>query len=1025
MKTCAIRLFPIALGVLYGLPASLSANETNESNLTLLDTVNPAIRDLAVAVGAVVSEVDQVSRSEADTVYDHLNSRNKLGVIFSEGLAKSVISPTFGYNQYFFNLLFPSEGRGSWTVADFMGSSNGPFFCMNGDRYQVLPGKDVLPWDEKAVRNNRLGWVGANASYLSFVALLNTPSSNKVQLYKRFEFPASLHYTDQSVLGYEQDRTTISSTARKLVIVLHGWNTVPDSDPYESGNWPALLRNLSEQITSKAAYAPNWDLYAYNWGRDSYTGNLDGNDGDERMGYKLINLNESSAHVNGGVGLGQENGTQAAEIGYQHGLVLGKLIRDHCTANGIPLEKVHFIAHSAGTWVARSASLYLNATKGSSNLQQQITLLDPYNPHAGFLDWTQELKYYGGEDSTLDTTKINDWASTVQPVRCENIFSDDYRIAGTNEKNYWEGISHQNWQRFENRQVGSSDWGIEGDEYSWDAHSGPIRFYSFSVNPVFRELTTLGNVQSLPKLWAMATKRHIAMVGWEQSMFMAEYIAAPKSCQLAAVASSGYSVLMSVQPRHPRGPGSPAPQGGSAWKQILVDVDESGWVRAMLVPVGGGAAVLAGPARVEPEGTFSINLTDGTVLAGIFDASANPVAITLTVDGEPFGQRAAKAQGAIARTGIDANVNAAGNGVVSIVLADGTTGMSVARDAANTGWEASGVGVVDGTGAFSISGENGLQITGQLKQEGGLDSLATAVAPPQVPEIYVQNGAGASLTSGASSADCGNVQFGFTSRTYDITIMNTGTVPLTELGISVDGLNSADFAVSDLGTTSLDPDTSKTFSVTFSPGAVGERTAKLHIASNDANENPFDVELTGYCFSATALASGAGGTAGVLSAGGEEFYRVPVSGPGILIAWTEGSTDTYGAIFNSGGVALDEDNDSDRQANFRTSAAVVAGDYFIRVSGFGASIAGPYTIHTRFIPDSEPILISFLEKAGDDVNLGFNSVAGESYSIFGSDDMIEWTEITKTTGNGAEMLVALPWHGVFPRKFFRVSTIQP
>ena len=34
--------------------------------------------------------------------------------------------------------------------------------------------------------------------------------------------------------------------------------------------------------------------------------------------------------------------------------------------------------------------------------------------------------------------------------------------------------------------------------------------------------------------------------------------------------------------------------------------------------------------------------------------------------------------------------------------------------------------------------------------------------------------------------------------------------------------------------------------VTFAPGAVGSRSAAIHIASNDADENPFDIALTGY-----------------------------------------------------------------------------------------------------------------------------------------------------------------------------------
>ncbi len=54
--------------------------------------------------------------------------------------------------------------------------------------------------------------------------------------------------------------------------------------------------------------------------------------------------------------------------------------------------------------------------------------------------------------------------------------------------------------------------------------------------------------------------------------------------------------------------------------------------------------------------------------------------------------------------------------------------------------------------------------------------------------------------------------------------------------------DSDDFAI-DISamSTALLPNESTTFTVTFAPTAIGARTAMLHIASNDADENPFDI----------------------------------------------------------------------------------------------------------------------------------------------------------------------------------------
>jgi hypothetical protein len=76
-------------------------------------------------------------------------------------------------------------------------------------------------------------------------------------------------------------------------------------------------------------------------------------------------------------------------------------------------------------------------------------------------------------------------------------------------------------------------------------------------------------------------------------------------------------------------------------------------------------------------------------------------------------------------------------------------------------------------------------------------------------------------------------------------ITNRGTADLTGLAITKDGSHPADFTVTALGATTLAPGASTTFTVTFSPTAVGSRNAALHLASNDGDENPFDITLTG------------------------------------------------------------------------------------------------------------------------------------------------------------------------------------
>lgn len=78
------------------------------------------------------------------------------------------------------------------------------------------------------------------------------------------------------------------------------------------------------------------------------------------------------------------------------------------------------------------------------------------------------------------------------------------------------------------------------------------------------------------------------------------------------------------------------------------------------------------------------------------------------------------------------------------------------------------------------------------------------------------------------------------------TIRNAGPGDLTGLGITFDGPAAADFAVTASPVAPVPaPDGSTTLTVTFAPVAPGAKSAVLHLACNDADENPFDIALTG------------------------------------------------------------------------------------------------------------------------------------------------------------------------------------
>jgi hypothetical protein len=117
------------------------------------------------------------------------------------------------------------------------------------------------------------------------------------------------------------------------------------------------------------------------------------------------------------------------------------------------------------------------------------------------------------------------------------------------------------------------------------------------------------------------------------------------------------------------------------------------------------------------------------------------------------------------------------------------------------------------------------------------------VAPPV--EIAVEQPAGTDLTDGNAHIGFGSVALGSASSALTFMVTNTGTADLTGLAVTTDGTNADEFTVNALGATTLAPNTSTSFIVTFAPAAAGARTAALHLASNDGDENPFDITLSG------------------------------------------------------------------------------------------------------------------------------------------------------------------------------------
>lgn len=94
---------------------------------------------------------------------------------------------------------------------------------------------------------------------------------------------------------------------------------------------------------------------------------------------------------------------------------------------------------------------------------------------------------------------------------------------------------------------------------------------------------------------------------------------------------------------------------------------------------------------------------------------------------------------------------------------------------------------------------------------------------------------------------------GATPRLVNFSIYNeVSTEALSGISVSLSGADAAAFSVLNLSSTTVDTSLPVTFQLRFQPTTPGTYNAKLQITSNDNDESPFDIPLTGTAVAPTA-----------------------------------------------------------------------------------------------------------------------------------------------------------------------------
>jgi uncharacterized repeat protein (TIGR03803 family) len=202
-----------------------------------------------------------------------------------------------------------------------------------------------------------------------------------------------------------------------------------------------------------------------------------------------------------------------------------------------------------------------------------------------------------------------------------------------------------------------------------------------------------------------------------------------------------------------------------------------------------------------------------------------------------------------------------------------------------------------------------LRIASNDSNENPFDIILTGTGT-SASEIGVESPLNTPLIDGISSLEYGSVDTG-SSGTKTVVIRNSGTSDLTGLSVSFVGTHASEFSASTPGSTTVVPNDATGFTLTFTPAGNGARTATMRIASNDGDENPFDISVTGTGHVPLAPNFDIQPQSQLVLLGQSATFNPTITGdPVITYKWKKGTVLITGANSSSYGIASTKATDT-------------------------------------------------------------------------------------------------------------------
>jgi hypothetical protein len=308
----------------------------------------------------------------------------------------------------------------------------------------------------------------------------------------------------------------------------------------------------------------------------------------------------------------------------------------------------------------------------------------------------------------------------------------------------------------------------------------------------------------------------------------------------------------------------------------------------------------------------------------------------------------------------------------------------------------------------------------QLSVSDGVRSATDTIQiTVTAPDAQLEAPENSVLADGSGALAFGTVALG-QNATLSVTVRNTGNAPLTATTPDFTGAHKDDFTYDPTGfDPTLDPGQSSTFILRFTPAAAGDRFATFRFRSNDPDEDPYEIALSGTGntpptypgFSAvaahntplvlsrnklTAFASDADGDAVTITA----VSPTSAQGGSVVLAAT---TVTYTPPTNYSG------NDSFTLTLTDARGATAPGTVSLTVdppATGGGTGSNPAQITVR--PDGK-------------VDVKFQGIPNRNYRIQRSINMTTWENIGQTTASPTGQVTYLDENPPVPNGFYRIA----